>query len=91
MNWYTNITVYLLEPIWTPNPRPRPVKGPDTTVYKKEIEEKVERKIVEEPENVDHLARNSKHTLSPDIIEQIETITPTFRDIKSRWRYNMFV
>ena len=36
----------------TPNPRPRPPKGPDTTVYKKEKEEKVERKIIEEPEKV---------------------------------------
>ena len=66
----------------TPNPRPRPPKGPDTTVYKKEKEEKVERKIIEEPEKVERLSRNSKHTLSPDILEQIETITPTFRDIK---------
>ena len=66
----------------TPHPRPRPVKGPDTTVYKKEKEERVERKIIEEPEKVERLSRNSKHTLSPDIIEQIEIITPTFRDIK---------
>ena len=51
-------------------------------MYKKEIEEKVERKIIEEPEKVERLSRNSKNTLSPEILEQIETITPTFRDLK---------
>jgi phosphoglycerate-specific signal transduction histidine kinase len=46
----------------TPNPRSRPPKGPDTTVYKKEKEERVERKIIEEPEKVERLSRNSKQT-----------------------------
>ena len=38
--------------------------------------------MIEEPEKVERLARNSKHTKSPEILETIETITPTFRDIK---------
>ena len=66
----------------TPNPRKRPEKGPDNVVYKKEKEERVERKIIEEPEKVERLSRNSKHTLSPDIIEQIETITPHSETLK---------
>ena len=43
---------------------------------------KSRKKIIEEPEKVERLARNSKHTLSPEILEQIETITPTFKNIK---------
>ena len=51
-------------------------------MYKHKTSEHIEQKITTEPETVKRLARNSKHTLSSDIIEQIETITPTFKDNK---------
>ena len=52
-------------------------------MYKHKTSEHIEQKITTEPETVKRLARNSKHTLSSDIIEQIETITPTFKDNKN--------
>ena len=40
---------------------------------------------MKEPKKVERLSRKSKHTLSPDIVEQIETITPTFKDEKNNY------
>ena len=52
-------------------------------MYKHKTSEHIEQKITTEPETVSRLACNSKRTLSPDILEQIETITPPFKDNKN--------
>ena len=65
----------------TPNPRPRPPKGPDTTVY---VEEKVERKEPEQNKKVDRLSRKLATTLDEKTLTKIDTITPTFIDKKNK-------
>ena len=55
LNWKTDVHTeyvqkynYISARAQTPNPRPRPVKGPDTIMYVEEKVEKVERKDPEQ-------------------------------------------